>query len=330
MNYTHSITQTNTSTNMKSLYILRGLPGAGKTTLAQNIICNKGRMVAADDFMGKTFDATRLKECHRKCKETVDEWMELGVNPICVHNTFTQEWEMEDYHKLAEYHGYTVFHMIVENRHGNASVHNVPASTLKKMMDRFEVKLVPDSALETPEKRGGIYGTLPVDDMTLREVVESMKSVQQRPDYHPEGDVYTHTAIVMGRLGYNNPYDPVLWAALFHDLGKYDTTKIHPKTGHLISYGHENVSADYVRKFHYAIPARVDFAAVEWLVRNHMRIHMMDKMRESKQQELKSHPYYSSLERLGRCDDMLEFYRRLVDIPGYLTHFESWMDDWIR
>lgn len=60
---------------------------------------------------------------------------------IVVSNTFTQEWEMKPYLEWAEDFGYKVFSLIVENRHGGVNCHNVPEENLKKMKDRFEVKL---------------------------------------------------------------------------------------------------------------------------------------------------------------------------------------------
>jgi hypothetical protein len=60
---------------------------------------------------------------------------------IVVSNTFTQEWEMESYYKLAEKYGYMVFTIIVENRHGGVNQHGVPDDKLKQMKDRFSVKL---------------------------------------------------------------------------------------------------------------------------------------------------------------------------------------------
>lgn len=60
---------------------------------------------------------------------------------IVVSNTFTQEWEMEPYFKLAEKYGYTVFSVIVENRHGGKNEHGVPEEKVQVMKDRFQIKL---------------------------------------------------------------------------------------------------------------------------------------------------------------------------------------------
>jgi phenolic acid decarboxylase len=58
-----------------------------------------------------------------------------------VSNTFTQEWEMEPYVKLAEKYDYMVFSVIVENRHVGVNSHDVPEDKLEIMKNRFEIKL---------------------------------------------------------------------------------------------------------------------------------------------------------------------------------------------
>jgi hypothetical protein len=60
---------------------------------------------------------------------------------IVVSNTFTQEWEMKPYFELAKTYGYTVFTLIVENRHGGKNTHGVPDEKLEQMKNRFEIKL---------------------------------------------------------------------------------------------------------------------------------------------------------------------------------------------
>ncbi len=60
---------------------------------------------------------------------------------MAVANTFTQDWEMEPYFKLAEEYGYMVQSIIVENRHGGENVHGVPDEAIIKMKNRFTVNL---------------------------------------------------------------------------------------------------------------------------------------------------------------------------------------------
>ena len=136
--------------NQRDLILLRGLPGAGKTTLANSILLVKytteSDVLSADDFfMGENghyeFDSSKLKDAHNYCQFRCSEKMRQGAQRIVIANTFTQEWEMEPYFKMANVYGYRVHTVIVENRHGGENVHNVPEDKLQQMKDRFQIKL---------------------------------------------------------------------------------------------------------------------------------------------------------------------------------------------
>jgi len=131
----------------KKLYIVRGLPGSGKTTFAKTL---GGVHFEADQYFmvdGEyKFDVTKLKNAHSWCQTQVSNAMLLNYtaninNVIVVSNTFTQEWEMTPYVEMANEWGYTVFIIIVENRHGGKNVHGVPDDKLEIMKNRFEIKL---------------------------------------------------------------------------------------------------------------------------------------------------------------------------------------------
>ena len=93
------------------------------------------------------FKPDEIKIAHQWCKEQVETRMKDNqYNPryypeIVVSNTFTQEWEMESYYKLAEKYGYRVFSLIVENRHGGKNTHGVPDEKVEVMKNRFQIKL---------------------------------------------------------------------------------------------------------------------------------------------------------------------------------------------
>ena len=52
--------------------------------------------------------------------------MEQGLLKIIVSNTSTTQKELAPYQDLAEEYEYQVVSLVVENRHGNNSIHNVP------------------------------------------------------------------------------------------------------------------------------------------------------------------------------------------------------------
>jgi len=127
----------------KELFLLRGLPGSGKSTLAETL---GGYHLEADMFFTNDageykFDPQQLSTAHMWCKSMVGELMGEGVERIVVSNTSTQLWEMEPYLTMAEENGYTVFSLIVENRHGGNNIHDVPSEAIERMKNRFEVQL---------------------------------------------------------------------------------------------------------------------------------------------------------------------------------------------
>ena len=128
---------------MKELFLLRGLPGSGKSTLAKSL---GGSHMEADkyfEYEGKyEFDASKLKEAHAWCQNAVRVWMTNSVEKIVVSNTFTQTWEMDYYFELAKEHGYRVYSLVCENRHGGENVHNVPKEKIEEMARRFNVKIL--------------------------------------------------------------------------------------------------------------------------------------------------------------------------------------------
>lgn len=133
---------------MKELYLLRGLPGAGKSTLAKMLVgekdyCHKeADMYFMDPYGNYRFNTMELKDAHKWCQDEIEFVMKYEHTPVVVSNTFTQEWEMKDYYELAEKYGYRVHSLVIENRHGGINSHGVPEEKLEQMKNRFDLKLI--------------------------------------------------------------------------------------------------------------------------------------------------------------------------------------------
>jgi len=112
----------------------------------------------------------------------------------------------------------------------------------------------------------------------LPEVVK-MKGVPQPPQYHPEGDVWVHTLLLLERLPAGCPM-ALAWAALLHDVGKPATFRIAPDRirfdGH-VEVG-VRIAAEICRRLRFA---NHETEQILSLIANHMRFADAPKMKES-------------------------------------------------
>jgi len=128
----------------KYLFIVRGIPGSGKSSLAE-LLTPSSNICTADDFHMKDgkydWKVEDLRASHEWCQSKVNNLMKEGVSPVVVANTSTTVKEMQPYFDMAAEHGYTVYSLIVENRHGGVNIHSVPDEALERMRNRFDIKL---------------------------------------------------------------------------------------------------------------------------------------------------------------------------------------------
>ncbi len=132
-----------------NLILLRGLPGSGKTTLA-TVLSEKNTypIYSVDDYFTDketneyVFEYKNNYIAYQECEQHTTESMQKCIPKVIVHNTFTMDWELEPYFKLASTYGYAVFVVTVENYHQKPNVHNVSNEQLQKMAQKYKVKLL--------------------------------------------------------------------------------------------------------------------------------------------------------------------------------------------
>ena len=106
--------------------------------------------------------------------------------------------------------------------------------------------------------------------------VEAMKGVEQSPDFHPEGDVFTHTLLGLGHLV--EPTETLAYGYLLHDVAKPVCAK---REGDRITfYGHTEKGAEMAVEILKRLKrSRAVWERVAYLVRNHLRHTQAPRMR---------------------------------------------------
>jgi len=137
----------------------------------------------------------------------------------------------------------------------------------------------------------------------LREVlpeISAMKGVEQPPQFHPEGDVFVHTLLLLDKLP--QPCPPTLaWGALLHDVGKPATFRIAPDR--IRFDGHVDVgikmAEEICRRLRFS---NDDAEQIIALVGNHMRFAQAQQMKESTLKKFMRMPRFEEHLELHRMD----------------------------
>jgi poly(A) polymerase len=159
----------------------------------------------------------------------------------------------------------------------------------------------------------------------LKEVlpeISAMQGVAQPPEFHPEGDVFVHTLLLLENLPH--PCPPALaWGALLHDVGKPATFRVAPDRIRFDNH------VDVGVKIAEAICERLRFSnhdatQVLALVDNHMRFGHATRMNQSTLKKFLRMPGFDEHLALHRADSLAshrnlstyEFLReKLAEIP---------------
>ena len=150
--------------------------------------------------------------------------------------------------------------------------------------------------------------------------IAAMKGVPQPPQFHPEGDVWIHTLLMIEGLPAGT--SPTLaWGALLHDVGKPPTFKPASETGDRIRFDHH---VDVGVRIAEAICRRYRFANEETeqilaLVANHMRFMDVNRMRTSTLKRFVRLPRFEEHLELHRLDCLSS--HRNLDSYGAVQRF---------
>ena len=139
----------------------------------------------------------------------------------------------------------------------------------------------------------------------LREILpemERLKGCQQPPQFHPEGDVWVHTRLMLSLLP-AEVSTPLLLSVLFHDIAKPDTYSLDPAEGRIRFSGHEKLGAEMTSEIltRLRLPGK-DLEATVEAVLNHMAFKDVQKMRVSRLKRFLARPTMPDELQLHRVD----------------------------
>lgn len=128
--------------------------------------------------------------------------------------------------------------------------------------------------------------------------IEGMRGIQQPPEFHPEGDVFTHTRLALDSL--RRPSPTLALGTLLHDVGKPPTFSLKER---IRFDGHVELGAQMAE----AICRRLRLSGEETeriveLERNHLRFMHVHEMRKSTLTRFLRTPYFSDHLELHRVD----------------------------
>jgi putative nucleotidyltransferase with HDIG domain len=153
--------------------------------------------------------------------------------------------------------------------------------------------------------------------------ISAMKGVEQPPEYHPEGDVWAHTLLLLEKL--DHPTPALAFGALLHDVGKPPTFRVAERIrfdGH-VEEG-VRIARDILTRLRFS---RDEAEQVEALVANHMRFKDVPQMKDSTLKRFLRLPQFDEHLELHRLDCLsshgrLESYEFVKSKLAGLSHDE--------
>lgn len=133
-----------------------------------------------------------------------------------------------------------------------------------------------------------------------------LKEAEQSPKYHPEGNAWNHTMMVVDEAakvkGKSKNSKVFMWSALLHDIGKPSTTKV--RNGRITSYDHDKVGEKLAKDFlMYFVDDNNFINEVCGLVRYHMHIlYVVNNLPYKDMEGMRKSTDINEVALLGLCD----------------------------
>ncbi len=218
--------------------------------------------------------------------------------------------------RFAARFGYAIEARTFEAIKANASnIHSVSAERIHEELSKLLTEGAARTGFELLDDSGLLRQVLPE--------IAALKGVPQPPQYHPEGDVWVHTRMMLEAIP-AGASRTLAWGVLLHDVGKPATFRPAAATGDRIRFdGHAQVgvriAADICKRLKFSTDESDQILA---LVDNHMKFKDVAQMRQSTLKRFVRQPHFDEHLELHRLDclashHILEAYKAVQE---FLIH----------
>ncbi|XP_065669233.1 NEDD4-binding protein 2 isoform X3 [Hydra vulgaris] len=218
------------------LIIMRGLPGAGKSTKARQLRGANGVLYSTDDFFfineRYKYDSTQISDAHEWNQKRTKEGMKMKISPIIIDNTNMMAWEMKPYVAMALTHDYDIF--IIEpdtpwawnpSELADRNAHGVPKEKIEQMKERYEKNVTVDSIIKNfnlkvplsyKKKIDPVHSTPSLETDSSKVVDKSIFMSNGNEEYHeyielsciPQNNVHINSVDKLEDIGNKNVSSP--------------------------------------------------------------------------------------------------------------------------
>ena len=195
-----------------------------------------------------------------------------------------------------------------------AEIRQVSPERLREELTKMLTEGAARRAFELLDETGLLEQVLPE--------IAAMKGVQQPPEFHPEGDVWIHTRLMLEQLA-KGASPTLAWGVLLHDVGKPPTFQSAEQTGDRIRFNHHvevgvKMAEAMCRRLRFS---NEDTEQIEALVGNHMKFGAVEAMKKATLKRFVRLPLFDQHLELHRLDclsshrhlDSYEFVQRFLD-----------------